>query len=321
MTTMLLSVENLKTYFYSDNRVSKAVDGVTFGLDQGKILGIAGESGCGKSLTALSILNLIPAPGKIAEGRILYNGSNILEKSESGLENIRGKEISIIFQDPQTSLNPVFTIGNQITEMTNIHTPAEKSKAKEIAIDMLGKVGMPLPEEVFNKYPHELSGGQQQRAMIAMALACKPKLLIADEPTTALDVTVQAQILDLLAALQRDMGLSVIFISHDLNVLRGLTDQMAIMYAGRIVEHSDSAEIYSNPLHPYTKGLFETLPSLKGKGSRLDTIPGRVPDVWDLPNGCKFHPRCKFKMEICEKQEPELDAIKGTHKAACHLYA
>ena len=318
---MLLSVENLKTYFYSDNRVSKAVDGVTFGLDQGKILGIAGESGCGKSLTALSILNLIPAPGKIAEGRILYNGSNILEKSESGLENIRGKEISIIFQDPQTSLNPVFTIGNQITEMTNIHTPAEKSKAKEIAIDMLGKVGMPLPEEVFNKYPHELSGGQQQRAMIAMALACKPKLLIADEPTTALDVTVQAQILDLLAALQRDMGLSVIFISHDLNVLRGLTDQMAIMYAGRIVEHSDSAEIYSNPLHPYTKGLFETLPSLKGKGSRLDTIPGRVPDVWDLPNGCKFHPRCKFKMEICEKQEPELDAIKGTHKAACHLYA
>ncbi|MFH1666594.1 MAG: ABC transporter ATP-binding protein [Elusimicrobiota bacterium] len=318
---MLLEVNNLKTYFFSDNRTSKAVDGVSFSVDAGKILGIAGESGCGKSLTALSILNLIPAPGKIVDGQILYNGEDILQKNESELRKIRGKEISIIFQDPQTSLNPVFTIGNQIAETIEVHTPELKNKAKEITIDMLSKVGIQSAEQRFNQYPHELSGGQQQRAMIAMALACKPNLLIADEPTTALDVTVQAQILDLLANLQKDMGLSVIFISHDLNVLRDLTNQMAIMYAGRIIEHGESADIYSNPLHPYTKGLFETLPSMRGKGKRLDTIPGRVPEVWDLPEGCKFHPRCKFKMDICEKVEPKLETITGTQKTACHLYA
>ncbi|OGS21801.1 MAG: peptide ABC transporter ATP-binding protein [Elusimicrobia bacterium RIFOXYA2_FULL_39_19] len=317
---MLLEVNNLKTYFYADNRISKAVDGVSFTLQQGKTLGIAGESGCGKSLTALSILRLVPAPGKITGGSIVYNGENITNKPEKDMRHIRGKEISIIFQDPQTSLNPVFTIGNQITEAIELHTPEFKNNSKIIAVDMLSKVGIPNPEMRFGQYPHELSGGQQQRAMIAMALACKPKLLIADEPTTALDVTVQAQILDLLEKIQKEMGLSIIFISHDLSVLKDITDTMAIMYAGRIVEDGLSSLLYANPLHPYTKGLFETLPSLRGKGTRLATIPGRVPDVWDLPNGCKFHPRCAHKMAICEKEEPELKEIEKEHKTACWLY-
>jgi len=313
----LLEIRNLKTYFYTDKGISKAVDGVNLTINSGEIVGLVGESGCGKTLTALSILGLVPPPGRIIEGEIIYKSTDLTKIPEKELIKIRGKEISIIFQEPQTSLNPVFTVGNQIVESLLIHTDISKKQAKEISLEMLSKVGIKEPQIKFNQYPHQLSGGQQQRVMIAMALVTRPSLLIADEPTTALDVTVQSQILELINQLQKDFNLSILFITHDLSLMRNFADRICVMYAGKIVESAPSNEIFENPKHPYTKGLISALPSIKTKQKRLNTIAGRVPEPYNLPTGCRFHPRCEYRIEDCSKFSPELKIIENSHLSAC----
>ncbi len=313
----LLEIKNLKTYFFTENGISKAVDGVNITINSGEIVGLVGESGCGKTLTALSILRLVPLPGRIVEGEIIYRSRDLTKISEKELIKIRGKEISMIFQEPQTSLNPVFTIGNQIIEALLIHTDISKKQAKEIAIEMLSKVGIKEPETRFNQYPHQLSGGQQQRVMIAMALITKPFLLIADEPTTSLDVTVQAQILELLNQLQKEFNLSIFFITHDLSLMRNFANRICVMYAGKIIESAPVNTIFENPKHPYTKGLISALPKIKTKQKRLNTIPGLVPESYNLPAGCRFHPRCEYKIDDCSKVSPELKIIDESHLAAC----
>jgi oligopeptide/dipeptide ABC transporter ATP-binding protein len=318
----LVDIRDLCTYFHSDDGVAKAVDGVSYAIPAGRTLGLVGESGCGKSVTALSILRLIPSPpGRIERGRILFEGRDLLKLSEAAMRRIRGNDISMIFQEPMTSLNPVFTCGNQITEVLRLHQGLGKREALERAIEMLAKVGIPSPEQRVHEYPHQLSGGQKQRVMIAMALACNPKLLIADEPTTALDVTIQAQILDLLRALQAEFHMAILLITHDLGVIAEMAERVAVMYAGKIAELADAGELFGNPKHPYTVGLFGSLPRLGTHGERLNVIPGVVPNPIDFPPGCKFHPRCPRAFDRCRVEEPELRAVGSDgHVAACHLY-
>jgi peptide/nickel transport system ATP-binding protein len=317
----LLQVCDLRVYFNTADGILRAVDGVSFEIGSGETLGLVGESGSGKSITAFSILRLVPAPpGQYAGGSILFKGTDLLGLSERQISEVRGSQISIVFQEPTQSLNPIMTIGKQITEVIVKHRGASKREAREVAIEMLGRVGLSSPEQRFRSYPHELSGGMIQRAMIAMSLVCRPQLLIADEPTTALDVTIQAQILELLADLQRELGMSVLIITHDMGVVAELSDRVAVMYAGKIVEYATVGDLFDQPMHPYTHGLLRALPRLTGEGTKqpLPVIPGSVPSPLDYPQGCRFRPRCPLAQEICES-EPPLREITPAHHSACHF--
>lgn len=316
----LLKINNLKVYFDTDDGLIKAVDGVDLKIMRGTTLGLVGESGCGKSVTCLSIPRLISCPpGRIAGGEILFKEKNLLELSESDMEDIRGNDISMIFQEPMTSLNPVFTIGEQIREAIMLHQEKGHGEATALTIQILKKVGIPSPEIRINDYPHQMSGGMKQRVMIAMALSCNPELLIADEPTTALDVTIQAQILDLMQSLQNESGMSILLVTHDLGVVASMARHVAIMYASRIVEYGSTEDIFQNPRHPYTLGLFTAIPVIGEGKKNLYVIPGNVPNPLAFPQGCKFWPRCLFAEEICRVHEPPLEEVKDNHKAACHF--
>lgn len=317
---IVLDVDNLQTHFFTDDGVLPSVDGVSFKIRRGQTLGLVGESGSGKSVTSLSILRLIPSPpGKIVGGSINFDGQDLTKLEEKDLRHIRGNDISMIFQEPMTSLNPVYTVGNQIIEAILLHQPVDYKEAREIAIDMLEKVGIPAPRQRIDEYPHQMSGGMKQRVMIAMALACRPKLLIADEPTTALDVTIQAQILELLKKLQDEVGMSILFITHDLSVVAETCDHVAVMYAGRIVEYGDVFTLFERPAHPYTIGLFNSLPTMDSQpteNNRLYVIPGMVPRPQDFPTGCRFRTRCEFATEKCSQLPPAVELEPG-HLSAC----
>ncbi|HBG74806.1 MAG: methionine ABC transporter ATP-binding protein [Chloroflexi bacterium GWB2_49_20] len=320
----LLDIRNLKTYFHTEEGIVNAVDGLDLQVYPGEVLGLVGESGCGKSVTSLSILRLISHPGKIESGEIWFDGKDLLKLAESEMVNIRGDRISMIFQQPQTSLNPVFTAGDHIAEILQIHKHMMKKETWTQAIDLLKLVGIPDSERRAKSYPHELSGGQAQRVMIAMALALRPELLIADEPTTALDVTIQAQILDLMRNLQAKFGTTVILITHDLGVIAEMADRVAVMYAGVIVEQTGVEPLFDHPLHPYTQGLIHSIPLLGNIKDRLDVIPGQVPNLVDLPKGCRFAPRCRARKEygliICTNREPDLIEISSGQSVRCWLY-
>ena len=321
----LLDIEELKTYFFTFNGMAAAVDDVSFFLEKGEVLGIVGESGCGKSVTALSIMRLIPdPPGKIVHGRILFDGRNLVDLPMEAMRTIRGKRIAMIFQEPMTSLNPVYTIGNQISEMFVQHEKLSGKESLKRSIDMLEKVQIPAPEKRVREYPHQLSGGMRQRAMIAMALACNPEILIADEPTTALDVTVQAQILDLMLQLKKDADTAIIMITHDMGVIAEIANRVAVMYAGKIVEEAATLAVFRNPKHPYTQGLLKSIPKLgersRADRKRLEEIKGSVPSLLNLPAGCAFHPRCSHVMDICRHTMPDLPVIETGHRVRCWLY-
>ncbi len=321
----LLEINNLQTQFPTRAGLVKAVSDVSFYIDEGELLGLVGESGCGKSITALSVMRLISAPGKIVGGEVLFKGENLLQYSEDQMRELRGNDIAMIFQDPMTSLNPVYTVGEQIAEALRLHRNLNKKDAIDAAIEAMKEVAMPAPERRIKDYPHQLSGGMRQRVMIAMALACNPELLIADEPTTALDVTIQAQILELLDELRTTRKLAVLLITHDLGVVAEVADRVCVMYTGKIVEESGVDEIFENPKHPYTKGLLHSVPKLRGKGeakeTRLSTIEGTVPSPTNLPAGCHFAPRCEFCMEgICTNSEIPLYKLENNVKVRCVLY-
>lgn len=322
MSDILLEVKNLKTYFYTEDGIARAVDGMDFIIRKGETLGMIGESGCGKSVSALSIMQLVASPpGKIIEGEIWFEGEDLLKKSSSEIKKIRGNDISMIFQEPMTSLNPVFTIGNQIIEPIILHQNLNKGKARQKAIEMLDLVGMPSPEKRMDNYPHQLSGGMRQRAMIAMALSCEPKLLIADEPTTALDVTIQAQILELLKKIREEIGMAVMMITHDLAVIAEVSNDVLVAYAGKALEYADVKTIFKDPRHPYTQALYDSIPRLTDtKKRRLEVIPGMVPNSLEFPSGCRFHPRCKFAKSFCKKEEPQLKEVSNTHNVCCFIY-
>jgi len=320
----LLEVKGLKTYFYTEDGVVRAVDGVNFEVYPGEVLGLVGESGCGKSVTSLSIMRLISKPGRVDAGEILLDGENLLDLPEDEMIKVRGNRISMIFQQPQTALNPVFRVGDQLSEVLSVHQDLGREAGRKRAVALLKMVGVPDPERRVDAYPHELSGGMAQRVMIAMALACVPELLIADEPTTALDVTIQAQILDLMRDLRRDMGTSVILITHDLGVVAEMAERVAVMYAGEIVEQAEVNALFDEPLHPYTQGLIGSIPVLGEIKERLDVIPGSVPNLVNLPPGCRFVPRCqariKYALTICADVKPELEEVKPGHHVRCWLY-
>ena len=318
---IVLSVRNLKTWFRTDAGEAHAVDGVSFELEAGKTLALVGESGCGKSMTALSILRLVPdPPGRIVGGKILFDGKDLVQLPEREMRAIRGNAISMIFQEPMTSLNPVFRIGRQIGAVLMLHQNLSKREAHKAAIDLLQQVGIPSPDSRVDDYPHQMSGGMRQRVMIAMALACNPKVLIADEPTTALDVTIQAQILDLLRRLQQERGMAILLITHDLGVVAESAHDVAIMYAGRVIERAPVPKLFANRSHPYTRGLFDSLPAHGRAGARLQTIRGHVPAATDFPPGCRFHPRCPECMDVCRTKVPGDIDVADDHAVACLLY-
>jgi len=318
----LLSVRDLRTHFFTDAGVARAVDGVSFDVDHGKTVALVGESGCGKSMTALSILRLVPdPPGRIVGGEIRFRGEDMLAAPEARMREIRGNAISMIFQEPMTSLNPVFRVGDQIGAVLRLHRGMSKEQAHAHAVDLLDRVGIPAPDSRVRDYPHQMSGGMRQRVMIAMALACDPALLIADEPTTALDVTIQAQILELLKTLQAERGMAMILITHDLGIVAESADEVAIMYAGKIVEQASVKPLFSNRAHPYAQGLFESLPEIGGEHERLRTIAGSVPPATHFPSGCRFHPRCPEAMGGCPNEEPPLLNVEPDHTAACWLHS
>ncbi|MDW0116220.1 ABC transporter ATP-binding protein [Sporosarcina thermotolerans] len=318
---IVLQVRNLKTHFFSGSQVIKAVDGVDFDLRKGQTIGIVGESGSGKSVTSLSIMRLVdPTAGKVVDGQILLHGDDLLQKSEESMRKIRGNKISMIFQEPMTSLNPVFSVGEQIAEAYRIHEKLPRKQAWAKAIEMLKLVGIPSPEKRAKQEPHELSGGMRQRVMIAMAIACNPELLIADEPTTALDVTIQAQILSLLKELQNNLGLAVMLITHDLGVVAETCDEVVVMYCGQVVEHTDVDTLFNNPKHPYTQGLLKSIPTIHEDVDELETILGTVPSPTDLPVGCNFAPRCPFAKELCIQEAPPL-LVENDDKIRCWMYS
>ena len=321
VSDILLEVQNLKTRFQTDDGSFYAVDDVSFNVKKGQTLGIVGESGCGKSVTSLSVMRLIQKPGTIESGKVLFKGQNLLEKSDDKMREIRGNEMAMIFQEPMTSLNPVFTIGDQIEEAILLHQKnLDKKQARARAIDMLRIVGIPAPEKRFHEYPHQLSGGMRQRVMIAMAISCNPELLIADEPTTALDVTIQAQILDLMRKLQKEFNAGMILITHDLGVVAEMCQDVAVMYAGRIVEFGTVEDIFYRPKHPYTRGLLDSIPHFETghKLERLKTVKGMVPSLYNLPKGCRFEDRCPYAQDDCRAIYPTLENLRGVHKVACH---
>jgi len=315
----LLTIRNLKTHFFTKYGVVKAVDGINLQVGQGETLGIVGESGCGKSVTGLSVLRLLPTPpAKITDGEIFFQGKNLLALSKKEMRSIRGNKISMIFQEPMTSLNPVFTVGNQIAEVLTLHQGLKKKDALLKTIEMLRLVGMPAPETRIKDYPHQMSGGMRQRVMIAMAVSCEPTLLIADEPTTALDVTIQTQILNLLRDLRQKLKMSLILISHDLGVIAEMADQIAVMYAGVIMEYAETHKLFKSPQNPYTRGLLRSLPWHQKRKERFKVIPGQVPDPLNLPQGCKFYPRCDLAIERCRHEQPFLEEIVSGHWSRCH---
>lgn len=313
----LLCVTGLATHFHLGTSDLKAVDGVDISLDEGKTLAIAGESGCGKSMTACSIMRLVPPPGRTVGGSIIFDGNDLLRLSDREMRNMRGNSISMIFQEPMTSLNPVLTVGDQVMEVLRLHRKLPRREALGETIRLLGLVGIPAPDQRVGDYPHQLSGGMRQRVMIAMALACKPRLLIADEPTTALDVTIQAQILELIDQLQRETGMALLLITHDLGIVAERAHHTAIMYAGKIVETAPTAELFSKPLHPYTRGLIESLPQNAVPGKPLPTIPGHVPNLAEGPQGCGFCPRCPNKDWTCQQSAPPLKEVGSSHLVRC----
>ena len=316
----LLVVKNLSTHFFTDKGVVKAVDGISFEVKKGQTLGIVGESGCGKSITAMSILNLIERPGRIVEGSITFNGTELVGMGDKDIRRIRGNDISMIFQEPMTSLNPVFRIGDQISEALILHQNMSKEEAHKKSVEMLALVGIPRAEKVVRDYPHQLSGGMRRRAMIAMALACNPNLLIADEPTTALDVTIQAQILSLMNELKEKTNTAIMLITHDLGVVAQMSDHVLVMYSGKVVESAPVKELYENPKHPYTDGLLKSIPGLDEEKERLHSIEGVVPNPYELPEGCYFAPRCDKAMDICKKKRPGITELGGNHIVSCFLY-
>ncbi|HNT73713.1 MAG TPA: ABC transporter ATP-binding protein [Anaerolineae bacterium] len=321
----ILEVHGLKTYFYTEAGVVKAVDGVDFDVQRGEIVALVGESGCGKSVTSFSIMQLVGSPGKIVDGQVWFNQQDLLKLPESEMRLMRGDRISMIFQQPTSCLNPVFRVGDQIAEVLEIHRGSDKQTGWEKAVSLLRTVGIPEPEKRVQAFPHELSGGMAQRVMIAMALACEPELLIADEPTTALDVTIQAQILDLMRDLQKKIGASIILITHDMGVVAEMASRVSVMYAGRVVEQADVQTLFEMPLHPYTRGLLSSIPIMGVVKERLDTIPGAVPNLIDLPPGCKFAPRCMARVDQhlhqCMIEEPPLLDYQPGHKVRCWLHA
>ena len=319
-TDTLLEVKDLKTHFFTEDGVIPSVNGVSFTVKKGETIGIVGESGCGKSVTSLSILQLVSKPGRIVGGQILLNGTDLTKNSNKQMRKIRGNKISMIFQEPLTSLNPVFTIGSQISESIRLHQKIDRRKAKELAIDMLSKVGISNGDNLYNSFPHQLSGGMRQRVMIAMALSCRPQLLIADEPTTALDVTIQAQILKLMKKLREEYNTSIIMITHDLGVVAETADRVIVMYAGQIVEQNNVFELFKNPKHPYTQGLLNSTPKIHQLKDQLESIEGNVPTPSNLPKGCKFHPRCPFSMEKCSQQDPPLLQVNSDSSVRCWLH-
>ncbi|MBO8164137.1 MAG: ABC transporter ATP-binding protein [Brevibacillus sp.] len=320
MTDPILQIENLRTHFVTDYGEVPAVDGIGLSIKKGEVLGIVGESGCGKSVTSLSVMGLVPRPpGKIVGGQIRFKGEDLLRASERRMRQIRGNEIAMIFQEPMTSLNPVYTIGDQIMEAIRLHTKAGKQEARRRAIEMLRRVNIPRADQIVDEYPHQLSGGMRQRVMIAMAMACNPELLIADEPTTALDVTIQAQILDLMRNLNKESGTAIMLITHDLGVVAEMCDRVIVMYAGQIVEEGDVRSILKNPKHPYTIGLIHSIPKLDEKKDRLYSIPGNVPVPGSLTIGCRFAPRCESASEKCRSELPELKETESGHLARCWL--
>ncbi len=313
----ILEVQDLKTYFKLQDGLVKAVDGVTFSVKEREVLGLVGESGSGKSMTCRSILRLVPEPGKIISGKIIYNGEDILTWPEKRLVQYRGKEVSMILQEPMTALNPVWTIGDQMIETIVQHEGVSKEEARDLSIELLRKVGIPVPEKRMDQYPHQFSGGMRQRAMIAIALSCRPKVLLADEPTTALDVTIQDQIIRLVQDLQAETGTSVVWVTHDLGVVAQICDRVAVMYAGRIVEMADVIELFENNRHPYTLGLLESIPTGELKGKKLIPIQGNPPDLLNLPPGCPFAPRCRFVVDACRTADPQLRPVNPEHFSAC----
>ena len=317
----LLEVEDLHTVFHTDDGEVQAVNGVSFEVRKGETLGVVGESGCGKSVTAFSIMRLVPTPpGKILRGAIRLRGKNLLELGKEEMRRLRGNEISMIFQEPMTALNPVYTAGNQIMEAIQLHQKVGKREARNRAIEMLKQVGIPSPEQRVKEYPHQLSGGMRQRVMIAMALSCNPAVLIADEPTTALDVTIQAQILDLLKKLQEEMGMAIILITHDLGVVAEIADRVAVMYAGKVVEYGGVKELFHSPRHPYTIGLLDSIPRMNERKEKLSVIPGTVPSPTAFPPGCAFHPRCPFIEERCRSEIPDLLQVDDAYSVRCHRW-
>ncbi len=317
--TPILSLEDLRTYFRMEAGIAKAVDGVNYDIYPGQTLSVVGESGCGKSVTALSVMGLIPCPPGIkAGGRILFNGQDLRQANEDELRAIRGNDIAMIFQEPMTSLNPVYTVGDQIIEAVRLHQKLGRADARDKAIEMLAKVRIPKPEVRVDEYPHQMSGGMRQRVMIAMALSCDPTLLIADEPTTALDVTIQAQILDLMSSLQEDFGTSILFITHDLGVVAEVSDHVCVMYAGKIVEYADVVTLFEAPQHPYTVALFRSLPDIDSRKATLEVIEGVVPSPLEFPSGCRFRNRCPLANERCSAEEPPLRTVGDGHTVACH---
>jgi len=320
MAEPLLKVRNLKTYFISKNSEIKAVDGVDFEVQPGKVLGIVGESGSGKSMTSLSLMRLVPGPqGRIVEGEVTFEGTDLLKLTERQMSDVRGNRMGMIFQEPMTALNPVLKIGEQIGEVLIRHRNVSKAEAKRQSIGMLRSVGFPRAEQIVDEYPHQLSGGMRQRAMIAMAMACQPKLLIADEPTTALDVTIQAQVLDLMRSLKDQNGTAIILITHDLGVIAEMADDVVVMYGGQVVESANADEVFDDPLHPYTKALMESIPVIDQDRERLASIPGTVPSAANFPVGCRFAPRCTMAEESCHQKMPELRELKPGHFVRCDL--
>ncbi|MDK2918151.1 MAG: peptide/nickel transport system ATP-binding protein [Candidatus Petromonas sp.] len=315
----LLEVKNLRTYFHTFKGTVKAVDNVSFDIHEGEILGVVGESGGGKSITGFSIIRLIDEPGRIESGKIIFNGTDLLKKSEKEMNKIRGKEIAMVFQDPMTSLNPVYTIGEQIEEVLLLHENLTKQERKARCIELLRDVGISNPESRLKNYPHQFSGGMRQRVVIAIALAANPKLIIADEPTTALDVTIQSQILKLMKKLVKEHGVALMLITHDLAVVSEMADRINVMYCGKIVESGYTRDIIENYTHPYTEGLLNSIPDIDKEKTRLDTIPGIVPNMFDLPKGCNFAPRCNYCQEICEEKEPKLLKVGENHYVSCHF--
>ena len=321
-TSPLLEIENLSTFFHTEDNIVKSVRNVDLAIHKGETLALVGESGCGKSVTALSVMRLIPTPpGRFESGRILFKGQDLLQASEAEIQNIRGNEISMIFQEPMTSLNPIFTIGDQIMETIRLHQDKTESQARELALQVLRQVAIPSPEIRIDQYPHELSGGMKQRVMIAMAIVCRPALLIADEPTTALDVTIQAQILDLLDQLRKETQMAILLITHNLGIVAQYADRVAVMYSGKVVESAPVEELFFSPAHPYTCGLLNSVPK-DSPSTKLETIPGSVPHPAYLPEGCAFHPRCAEKLDKCLKMIPPLESLDSgnPHQTACWLH-